>query len=172
MPVELIPAKIWIEYSVNSSWSVPLVDRSALGKKSKNKGKTFERTVSHLFKDRGFTARRGQQFKGSPDSPDVVVEEIPEINLECKAVEKLNLYEAMDQAAKDCSPSQFPVVIQKRNNKGIIVSMRVEQFMDFIEVIYGARRGEQFIDNRLNEEVDGREATSDGRGPSRPGDEL
>ena len=36
------------------------------------KGKAFERQVAHILSDNGFPARRGQQFAGSPDSPDVV----------------------------------------------------------------------------------------------------
>ena len=58
------------------------------------KGKAFERKVAHILSDNGFPARRGQQFAGSPDSPDVVSSDFP-FHIECKAVERLNIDNAM-----------------------------------------------------------------------------
>ena len=73
----------------------------------------------------GYLARRGQQFSGSAESPDVVCEDLPWIQFEVKAVEKLNLRDAMEQAQRDAqgrsaeckvrSISKIPIVAHRRN---------------------------------------------------------
>ena len=45
---------------------------------SRAKGARGERLWRDELRAQGFTARRGQQFSGSPDSPDVVCEELKE----------------------------------------------------------------------------------------------
>ena len=50
---------------------------------SRNKGKSGELELAHeLERLWGVSARRGQQFSGSPDSPDVVTG-IPGLHIEC-----------------------------------------------------------------------------------------
>ena len=66
---------------------------------SRDKGARFERQVAEYLREKGYTARRGQQFSGSPDSPDVV-SNFP-FHIEAKAVEKLNLDKAFQQAVDD-----------------------------------------------------------------------
>jgi len=48
---------------------------------SREKGKRGERQWRDELRANGYTARRGQQFAGSPDSPDVVCEELDWIPL-------------------------------------------------------------------------------------------
>ena len=69
---------------------------------SREKGKRGERQWRDELRAHGFQARRGQQFSGSPDSPDVVCEELAWLHFEVKAVERLNIEDAMDQARRDC----------------------------------------------------------------------
>lgn len=77
------------------------------------KGKRGERAFAAWLRENfGVAARRGRQFSGSPDSPDVVG--INGVHFEVKHVEKLNVWSAVDQACKDCG-SNVPVVAMKRN---------------------------------------------------------
>src|SRR6476619_427503 len=69
---------------------------------SRQKGKRGERQWRDELRANGYDARRGQQFSGSPDSPDVVCDALPWIHFEVKAVEKLNIEDAMEQARRDC----------------------------------------------------------------------
>jgi hypothetical protein len=69
---------------------------------SREKGKRGERAWRDELRANGYDARRGQQFAGSPDSPDVVCGDLPWIHFEVKAVERLNIEEAMEQARGDC----------------------------------------------------------------------
>ena len=53
------------------------------------------------LRKQGFTARRGQQFAGGTDSPDVICEELKLLHQEVKFVQNLNLDKACEQATRD-----------------------------------------------------------------------
>jgi Holliday junction resolvase len=97
------------------------------GKLSRNKGKRGERGVAHLLIDHGFPAKRGQQFSGSPDSPDVICESLP-LHVEVKRTEKLSLYPVMEKAQADAG-DQPAVVFHRRNKKPWLVIMDARQFL-------------------------------------------
>ncbi len=82
---------------------------------SKQKGKRGELELSAFLREHGFDARRGQQFKGSPDSPDVVG--LPGHHVECKRVEALSLYDAYTQACRDAAATEIPLVAHRKNGK-------------------------------------------------------
>jgi len=94
------------------------------------KGKAFERKVAHILSDNGFPARRGQQVAGSPDSPDVVSSDFP-FHIECKAVEKLNLDNAMLQSIKDAG-EKAPCVIHKKNHADILFTCKLDDFIKLL----------------------------------------
>lgn len=79
------------------------------------KGKRGEREAAGLLKEYGFEARRGQQFSGGGDSPDVV-HNIPNVHIEVKRTETLSVYKAMEQAKED-GPGKVPVVMHRRSGK-------------------------------------------------------
>ena len=58
---------------------------------SRQKGKRGEREAAVFLTVNGLPARRGQQFSGSPDSPDVVCPLLPGVHLEVKRCERTNL---------------------------------------------------------------------------------
>jgi hypothetical protein len=83
---------------------------------SKQKGKRGELELSAFLREHGFgSARRGVQYAGGADSPDVVG--VPGVHLECKRVEALSLYDAYAQACRDAAPENTPVVAHRRNGK-------------------------------------------------------
>ena len=94
---------------------------------SRNKGKRFELAVAHILNDWGYEARRGQQFSGSPDSPDVVAPDFP-WHLECKHVQRLDLYSAFTQALKDCGDKP-PAVVHKKNHSEPLITMRLDDLL-------------------------------------------
>lgn len=59
-------------------------------------------------------ARRGQQFSGSPDSPDVLG--LPGVHFEVKRVERLNLAAAQKQAVDDAGFENVPVIAHRYNH--------------------------------------------------------
>ena len=95
---------------------------------SKEKGKRFERTLASKLRDYGYNCRRGQQYCGANGDADVVG--LPNIHIEAKAVEHLNLYDAMAQAKADARESELPAVFHKKNNCKILVTMEFDDWME------------------------------------------
>jgi Holliday junction resolvase len=98
---------------------------------SREKGKRGERQWRDELRAEGYAARRGQQFSGSPGSPDVISEDLPWIHFEVKAVERLNIEDAMDQARRDCGV-KIPIVAHRRSFRPWLVTMTAEVFFKFL----------------------------------------
>ena len=89
--------------------------RSKRGRKSRNKGKVGEREVANLLKSYGYEARRGQQFHGGGDSPDVV---------------------ASDLLMLDKKPEEASIVFHRRSRKPWVVVLYAKDFLDLMEELY------------------------------------
>ena len=84
---------------------------------SKKKGSRGELEFANWLKDKfKLKARRGQQFSGGEDSPDVICEDLPDIHLEIKRTERLHLYDAIEQASRD-SGTALPLVFHRKSRK-------------------------------------------------------
>jgi len=96
-----------------------------MGLRSRNKGKRGEREaaaeIRRLFRT---DARRGRQFSGSDESPDIVAE-IEDVHFEVKRAESFRLYDALDQAAGDAG-EKVPVVLHKQNRKPWVAIVRLD----------------------------------------------
>ena len=99
---------------------------------SKIKGRNAERELAkELNSLLGSSCRRGQQFKGGADSPDV--DGLPFVHIECKRVERLNIENAMDQSKRDCG-DKIPTVMHRRNRKEWLVTMRLKDWAFFYDI--------------------------------------
>ena len=98
-----------------------------MGKMSREKGKRGEREFAALLRDYGLEARRGVQYHGGPNSPDVVG--FPGFHVEVKRTERLDLYGALGQSAKDSSKGETPIVAHRKNGMPWVVIMDFEDFM-------------------------------------------
>jgi Holliday junction resolvase len=100
--------------------------------KSKAKGARFERLLASKFREYGYEARRTAQYCGNTgDASDVVG--LPGLHIEAKHQEQMRLYEWMAQAKRDAEAggeNRLPAVFHKKNNADILVTMRLEDFMD------------------------------------------
>ncbi len=99
---------------------------------SRTKGKNGELELAAFLREHGFEARRGQQFSGGGDSPDVV-HNIPGVHLECKRVEQGNLYDWMAQAIRDANPADIPVVAHRRNRRDWVAILPLENLLDLLK---------------------------------------
>ena len=99
---------------------------------SRTKGKTGELEFAKFLKSRGVPARRGQQFKGTPDSPDVVTGLDDVFHFEVKRVESLSLYKALSQASSDAGKDQIPVVAHRRNGKPWVIALDASCFFTLL----------------------------------------
>jgi len=103
---------------------------------SKRKGKRGELEWCHKCREHGFEARRGQQFSGNPDSPDVIVEGLDSLHFEIKLQNRMQLYDWMDQALRDCG-LRTPVVAHRKDNAEWLVTMRADAWFDLVREALG-----------------------------------
>ena len=100
---------------------------------SKDKGARGERELSNKLKEYGFDTRRGQQYCGANGDADVTG--LTGIHIECKRVEKLNIYDAIDQAKRDCHKEDLPfgydlpAVFHRKNNCEWLVTMTLDDWI-------------------------------------------
>lgn len=94
---------------------------------SRDKGAKGERELARVLREYGYDAIRGQQFCGIYGDPDVIG--LPGIHIECKRVERLNLYDAMAQSKRDARSNEMPCVFHRRNRCEWLVTMRLDDFM-------------------------------------------
>lgn len=95
---------------------------------SRDKGARFERALASKLRDYGYKCRRGQQYSGANGDADVVG--LRGIHIEAKHREKMQLYDWMSQAIGDAREGQIPVVIHKKNNAEILVTMRLKEWIE------------------------------------------
>ena len=94
---------------------------------SRAKGARYERALARYLSENGFPeSRRGQQFSGSADSPDVV-SDFP-FHIEAKHVQALNLYSAMTQSIRDAG-GKPPCVIHRKNNSENMFTCRLSDLV-------------------------------------------
>lgn len=101
---------------------------------SKQKGKRGEREWVLFLRSRGEVARRGQQFSGSLDSPDVVCESLPMIHFEVKFAKKVDIVKAMEQACNDAPTGKIRVVAWKQTGPKKtpwMTTMMASEFSEF-----------------------------------------
>lgn len=112
---------------------------------SKRKGKEGELEVAELLRAAGFSARRGVQYQGGTDSPDIV-HNLPALNLsggrphlEVKRTQAFRLYDALSQAQEDAPDDDVPVVVHRPNGKEWVAVMTLADFLDLCNLIESQR---------------------------------
>lgn len=110
-----------------------------MGRASRQKGKRGERECAAELGDLlGVDARRGVQFQGGPDSPDVVLDGVA-LHVEAKRTERLSLWPAVDQAKADAAAGKVPLVWHKCNRRGSIVIVETANLVRLAEAVLEAR---------------------------------
>jgi len=114
-----------------------------MGASEKLKGAKGEREFSKLSReDWGIPARRGRQYSGGDDSPDVIVD-IHSVHFEVKRTNRLRLYAALDQATADAPEGAIPVVAHRADKRKWVICLYatdVPRFATkFIDAYEGAR---------------------------------
>lgn len=99
---------------------------------SRQKGARGEREWAEVLRAYGYEARRGQQFSGGTDSPDVVCKDLAWLHFEVKRVERLDLAAACHQAAEDADKKAWAVA-HRRNNQPWAVTISAPFFFDLLK---------------------------------------
>lgn len=126
-------------------------DMKKAGKAARDKGSRFERELSKLFNEHGFSTHRGYVFHKQSDVVGLLG-----IHVEAKAVERLNPWAALQQAITESDKRKdgMPTVFWKRSRKGIMVCMRFEDWMKLYTIARGKVRDGN-LQNNINEFLDG-----------------
>lgn len=100
---------------------------------SKAKGARGEREFAKYLKSKGLSARRGQQYAGGGESPDVVCEDLPTVHFEVKRKQaSQEPYQWLQQAIKDCT-DKMPIVAHRRNARDWIAILRMEDLIELLK---------------------------------------
>lgn len=99
-----------------------------MGKSSQRKGRGGERELRDILREYGYPVECGapQSFG---EVPDLVG--LPNVHIECKRQEKLNIAEAVAQAVRDSERFKdgAPVVFHRRNRQPWLVTMLLSDWV-------------------------------------------
>ena len=113
---------------------------------SKQKGKAGELELAHKLKEYGYDAKRSVQYNGKDGQADVLG--LPSIHIECKRVERLNLYDAMEQAKRDAKNGDSPTVFHRKNRSNWLVTMELDDFMKLYKAFEINQCLREFVEER------------------------
>lgn len=96
----------------------------------KQKGKRGELELARKLREYGYQdAQRSVQYCGANSDADIV-NALSGIHIECKRVEKLNIYDAVAQAKHDAKEGSLPAVFHRKNNCKWLVTMEMDSWID------------------------------------------
>ena len=116
------------------------------------KGKAGELELKNKLNELlGINAIRGRQYDGSAGNPDVILQKIvgdeavkiPGLHVECKRVENLKLYKALEQSESDAREGEIPVVCHRKNNDNWIIVFRLDKLKDVVNWVNSLENNEQ-----------------------------
>lgn len=105
---------------------------------SKKKGSRGELEWAKFCREQGYNCRRTAQYCGNTgDASDVVG--LDYIHQEVKRNEKLNIYDAIEQAVNDSQKSgNIPIVAHRKNRKQWLVTMNAEDWFKLYNEYYSS----------------------------------
>lgn len=115
---------------------------------SRAKGKAGELELAAFFREHGIEARRGQQFSGGTDSPDIVLTGLTGYHIECKRCERGQLYDWLAQAIRDCG-ANLPVVFHRKSRKDWVAILRAEDFLKLVNELEELRVEVHQLEERM-----------------------
>lgn len=118
---------------------------------SKQKGKRGELEVAHIFSSAGFPTRRGVQYSGGKDSPDVVVDIISDyFHFEVKNTSKLQIGPLIQQMKRDAE-FKVPIGVFKLPQYGWNIVMNFQTFLDLLQVLLESESGGNILGTVVRE---------------------
>lgn len=99
-----------------------------MGSKSQRKGANGERELAAVLREYGYSIERGGSMSFG-EVPDLLG--LPDIHIECKRAERLNISAAMKQAERDSERFHdgAPAVFHRRSREPWLVTMRLADWI-------------------------------------------
>ena len=102
---------------------------------SRSKGKRGELELCKALKENfGWDARRSVQYCGDAGDSDLIAVQAPNLFIECKLVQNLNLHKAMDLAVEQAG-GMTPAVFHRKDRTGWLVTVRIEDMKAFVSLM-------------------------------------
>jgi Holliday junction resolvase len=95
---------------------------------SRAKGARGEREFRDELRNAGYDARRGQQFAGGTDSPDVVCPALAFAHFEVKRTQAISIQKVMSQQAERDAKHKLPIIAHKSNGGQWLVVLKLSDF--------------------------------------------
>ena len=97
---------------------------------SRTKGCDFERKFAEYLRIHGYDAVTSRSENRTLDNLGVDLVDNTKFYFQLKAVERLK--PGYHDILKDMPKNKIPVVVHKRNNKGTVIAMRLEDFANLL----------------------------------------
>ena len=109
--------------------------RTGMAINSRRKGKTGELEWAKFLNKQcpNANARRGQQFRGTEDSPDVV-SDLP-FHWEVKRRQSMNLHDVTRLCKDESGYGKWPAVAHRKDNEPWLVTMDAVDFLKIVELL-------------------------------------
>lgn len=102
----------------------------------KQKGKRGELELCQVLKGLfGWDVQRSVQYNGNAGDADLVVKGVPELFVECKRVQALNLPKAMSLAVQQAGPSKTAIVCHRRNHEPWLVTCQMQDLLALCRIL-------------------------------------
>lgn len=107
----------------------------------KQKGKRGELELCQVLKGLfGWDVQRSVQYNGNAGDADLIVKGLPELFIECKRVQSLNVPKAMALAVEQAGSSKTAMVCHRRNHEPWLVTCRMEDLLALSKILSQASR--------------------------------
>jgi len=108
-----------------------------MSKMQRRKGAVGELELAELMRSLGLDAARSA--RNGVDRAEDIMHSIPGVHVECKRVERLNVSQAMKQAA-DAAGKKIPSVWHRRNREPWLLTIPAEDVLTFAYSVIEASR--------------------------------
>lgn len=101
---------------------------------SRTKGKRYEQQIANLWMSLfGGHVERTSYASKKLDDMGVDLTDTDPFLIQCKAVEQsLNVHDILDRMPQD---GRYCIVMHKRNNRGTVVSMQLDDFLELLDAM-------------------------------------
>ena len=96
----------------------------------RTKGHAFERDMCELLRRYGYHAVTSRSESKALDDMKVDIVDNTKFYFQCKAVERMA--QPYHDLLKEIKTGKIPVILHKRNNKGVVAVLRLEDFANLL----------------------------------------
>lgn len=108
---------------------------------SRQKGKRGELELCQVLHEAfGWDVQRSVQYSGNAGDADLVVRQHPELFVECKRVQNLNLHKAMSLAVEQAGGDKVAAVFHRKDKSEWLVTCRLEDLARLSSIVEMALR--------------------------------